>query len=244
MLSSKDYMPLIVAYRNGALIKLVDVANVVADAENVKEAAWMDTTPAVIVNVQRRPGANIIAVVDRIKALMPRLKTSLPASLNVSIPSIAAPLSIVGTFGVMHMLGYSLNNLTLMALTISTGFVVDVAIVINENISRYREQGLSPYDAAVKGAVGIGFTVMSISISLIAVFIPILFMGDIVGRLFREFATTLAVTILMSAVVSLTLTPMMSANCYDIRPESERGWFYRKSEKAFEDTIAFLRPHA
>jgi multidrug efflux pump len=281
LLSSKDYMPLVVAYRNGAPVRLVDVANVVDDAENVKEAAWMNTTPAVIVNVQRQPGANIIAVVDRIKALMPRLQSSLPASVEVSIltdrtttirasvsdvqfelmltvvlvvmviflflrslaatviPSIAVPLSIVGTFGVMYLLGYSLNNLTLMALTISTGFVVDDAIVMIENISRYIEEGDSPLEAALKGSEQIGFTIVSLTVSLIAVLIPLLFMGDIVGRLFREFAVTLAVTILVSAIVSLTLTPMMCAKLLHHRAESEQGWFYRKSEKAFQDTIAF-----
>ncbi len=281
LLSSKDYMPLIVAYRNGAPVRLLDLANVVDDAENVKQAAWMNTTPAVIVNVQRQPGANIIAVVDRIKALMPRLQSSLPVSVNVSIltdrtttirasvsdvqfslmltvalvvmviflflrslaatiiPSIAVPLSIVGTFGVMYLLGYSLNNLTLMALTISTGFVVDDAIVMIENISRYIEEGESPLEAALKGSEQIGFTIVSLTVSLIAVLIPLLFMGDIVGRLFREFAITLAVTILMSAVVSLTLTPMMCAKLLHHTPESEQGWFYRKSEKVFQDTIAF-----
>jgi multidrug efflux pump len=281
LLSSKDYIPLIVAYRNGAPVRLIDVANVVDDAENVKQAAWMNTTPAVILNVQRQPGANIIAVVDRIKALMPRLQSSLPASVNVAIltdrtttirasvsdvqfslmltialvvmviflflrslaatviPSIAVPLSIVGTFGVMYLLGYSLNNLTLMALTISTGFVVDDAIVMIENISRYIEEGEAPLTAALKGSEQIGFTIVSLTVSLIAVLIPLLFMGDIVGRLFREFAVTLSVTILMSAVVSLTLTPMMCAKLLHHRPESEQGWFYRRSEKAFQDTIAF-----
>ena len=281
LLTSKDYMPLIVAYRDSAPVRLIDVANVVDDAENVKQAAWMNTTPAVILNVQRQPGANIIAVVDRIKALMPRLQSSLPASVNVSIltdrtttirasvsdvqfslmltvalvvmviflflrslaatiiPSIAVPLSIVGTFGVMYLLGYSLNNLTLMALTISTGFVVDDAIVMIENISRFIEEGESPLEAALKGSEQIGFTIVSLTVSLIAVLIPLLFMGDIVGRLFREFAITLSVTILMSAVVSLTLTPMMCAKLLHHTPESEQGWFYRKSEKVFEDTIAF-----
>ena len=219
----------------------------------MKQAAWVNTTPAVIVNIQRQPGANIISVADHVKQLLPMLRSSLPSSVNVQIltdrtqtirasvkdvlfelmltiglvmmvvflflrnlratliPSVAVPLSIVGTFGVMYLLGYSLNNLTLMALTISTGFVVDDAIVMIENIDRYLEQGESPLQAALKGAGQIGFTIVSLTVSLIAVLIPLLFMGDIVGRLFREFAVTLAVTILVSALVSLTLTPMMSA---------------------------------
>jgi multidrug efflux pump len=281
LLAAKDYMPLIVAYHNGAPVKLSDVANAVDDAENVKAAAWMNLTPAVIVNVQRQPGANIIAVVDRIKALMPRLQASLPSSVKVEIltdrtttirasvqdvefelmltvalvvmviflflrslsatiiPSIAVPLSLIGTFGVMYLLGYSLDNLSLMALTISTGFVVDDAIVMIENISRFIEEGEKPLAAALKGAEQIGFTILSLTVSLIAVLIPLLFMGDIVGRLFREFAVTLAVTILMSAVVSLTLTPMMSAKLLKHTPKDQQTWFYRKSEKVFEDTIAF-----
>jgi multidrug efflux pump len=281
LLTAKDYMPLVVAYHNGAPVKLSDVANVIDDAENVKAAAWMNLTPAVIVNVQRQPGANIIAVVDRIKALMPRLQASLPSSVKVEIltdrtttirasvkdvqfelmltvalvvmviflflrslsatiiPSIAVPLSIIGTFGVMYLLGYSLDNLSLMALTISTGFVVDDAIVMIENISRFIEEGVAPLEAALKGAEQIGFTILSLTISLIAVLIPLLFMGDIVGRLFREFAVTLAVTILMSAVVSLTLTPMMCAKLLRHTPEDQQTWFYRKSEQVFKDTIAF-----
>jgi multidrug efflux pump len=280
LLTAKDYLPLIVAYHNGAPVKLSDVAGAIDDAENVKAAAWMNTTPAVILNVQRQPGANIIAVVDRIKALMPRLQASLPSSVKVEIltdrtttirasvadvqfelmltvalvvmviflflrslsatiiPSIAVPLSLIGTFGVMYLLGYSLDNLSLMALTISTGFVVDDAIVMIENISRFIEEGDAPLQAALKGAEQIGFTILSLTISLIAVLIPLLFMGDIVGRLFREFAVTLAVTILMSAVVSLTLTPMMCAKLLRHRPKSEQSWFYRRSEKVFEDTIA------
>jgi len=280
LLTAKDYLPLIVAYHNGAPVKLSDVAGAIDDAENVKAAAWMNNTPAVILNVQRQPGANIIAVVDRIKALMPRLQASLPSSVKVEIltdrtttirasvadvqfelmltvalvvmviflflrslsatiiPSIAVPLSLIGTFGVMYLLGYSLDNLSLMALTISTGFVVDDAIVMIENISRFIEEGDAPLQAALKGAEQIGFTILSLTISLIAVLIPLLFMGDIVGRLFREFAVTLAVTILMSAVVSLTLTPMMCAKLLRHRPKSEQSWFYRRSEKVFEDTIA------
>jgi multidrug efflux pump len=281
LLTSTDYKPLIVAYRNGAPIKLSDVATVIDSAENVKEAAWMNLTPAVILNIQRQPGGNIIAVVDRVRALLPRLQASLPASVQVAvltdrtttirasvadvqfelmltvflvvmviflflrsiaatiIPSVAVPLSIIGTFGVMYLLGYSLNNLTLMALTISTGFVVDDAIVMIENISRYIEEGEAPLEAALKGSEQIGFTIVSLTVSLIAVLIPLLFMGDIVGRLFREFAVTLAVTILVSAVVSLTLTPMMSSKLLHHTPSNQQTWFYRKSEKIFNDTIAF-----
>jgi multidrug efflux pump len=281
LLTAKDYGPLIVAYQNGAPVRLSDVARVSDGAENLKEAAWMNLTPAVIMNVQRQPGANIIEVVDRIKKLMPQLQAGLPSSVNVSIltdrtttirasvsdvqfelmltvalvvmviflflrniaatiiPSIAVPLSIVGTFGVMYLLGYSLNNLTLMALTISTGFVVDDAIVMIENISRFIEEGQPPMQAALNGSKQIGFTIVSLTVSLIAVLIPLLFMGDIVGRLFREFAITLAVTILVSAVVSLTLTPMMCARLLRHKPRSEQNRLYRKSEQIFEDTIAF-----
>jgi multidrug efflux pump len=280
LLSSAEYRPLIVTYHNGAPVRLSDVARVVDEPENVDEAAWMNTTPAVILNVQRQPGANIITVVDSIKALLPQLQASLPPSVNVSvltdrtttirasvsdvqfelmltialvvmvmflflrdlaatvIPSIAVPLSLIGTFGVMYLLGYSLNNLTLMALTISTGFVVDDAIVMIENISRYIEDGQSPLAAALNGSKQIGFTILSLTLSLIAVLIPLLFMGDIVGRLFREFAITLAVTILVSAVVSLTLTPMMCAKLLRYRTESEQGRFYVATERMFNSTIA------
>src|SRR3989454_4771599 len=281
LVSSDGYRPLIIAYRNGAPVRLTDVANVIDGAENVKQAAWANDQPAVIVNIQRQPGANIIAVVDRVKKLLPQLQASLPAAVNVQvltdrtttirasvadveltlgitiglvvvviflflrslaatlIPSVAVPLSIVGTFGVMYVVGYSLNNLSLMALTISTGFVVDDAIVMIENISRYVEQGDSPLQAALKGSEQIGFTILSLTVSLIAVLIPLLFMGDIVGRLFREFAVTLAVTILVSAVVSLTLTPMMCAKLLRHQKESEQGWFYRSSERWFNSIIAF-----
>jgi multidrug efflux pump len=280
LLSSDDYKPLIVAYRNGAPVKLTDIADVIDDVENVRQAAWMNETPAVIMNIQRQPGANIIQVVDRIKSLLPRLTDSLPKSIDVKIltdrtntirasvadvqfelmltiglvvmviflflrnlaatiiPAVAVPLSLVGTFGVMYMLGYSLNNLTLMALTISTGFVVDDAIVMIENIHRYIEEGEPPLRAALKGAEQIGFTIISLTISLIAVLIPLLFMGDIVGRLFREFAVTLAVTILVSAVVSLTLTPMMSARLLKHKSPEQQGRMYRASERAFEAVIA------
>ena len=280
LLSSDDYRPLIVAYRNGAPVKLTQVADVIDDVENVRQAAWMNDVPAVIMNIQRQPGANIIQVVDRIKVLLPVLTATLPTSIQVGIltdrtntirasvedvqfelcltvalvvmviflflrnlsatviPSVAVPLSLVGTFGVMYLLGYSLNNLTLMALTISTGFVVDDAIVMIENIVRYIEQGEPPMRAALRGAEQIGFTIISLTISLIAVLIPLLFMGDIVGRLFREFAITLAVTILVSAVVSLTLTPMMCSRLLKYRPEATQGRLYRLSERGFEAVIA------
>jgi multidrug efflux pump len=280
LVSSDQYRPLIVGYNNGAPVRLSDVARVTDSVENVRQAAWMNDAPAVIVNIQRQPGANIISVVDRIKALLPQLQTALPASVQVTvltdrtttirasvadvefelmltialvvmviflflrtlsatvIPSVAVPLSLVGTFGAMYLLGYSLNNLTLMALTISTGFVVDDAIVMIENIARYIEAGMAPLDAALRGSAQIGFTILSLTVSLIAVLIPLLFMGDIVGRLFREFAVTLSVTILVSAFVSLTLTPMMCARLLRRRPAAEQGAFYRKSEAAFEGVIA------
>ena len=277
--TSAQFRSVVIAYRNGAPVVLSDVAQVVDSAENVKQAAWMNTTPAVIVNIQRQPGANIIQVVDRIQKLLPYLRTNLPASVQISIltdrtitirasvkdvefellltvalvvmviflflrslsatiiPSIAVPLSLVGTFGVMYLAGYSLNNLTLMALTISTGFVVDDAIVMIENIARFIEEGDKPLEAALKGAEQIGFTIISLTISLIAVLIPLLFMGDIVGRLFREFAVTLAVTILVSAAVSLTLTPMMSARLLKHTPRDEQGKFFRWSEDMFDRII-------
>jgi multidrug efflux pump len=280
LLSSDQYRPLIIAYRNGAPIRLSDVATVVDGVENVKQAAWMNRQPAVILNVQRQPGANVILVADRVKALLPQLRSLLPPSVQVSIltdrtntirasvrdvqfelmltialvvmviflflrtlsatviPSVAVPLSLVGTFGVMYLLGYSLNNLTLMALTISTGFVVDDAIVMIENIMRYIEEGVPPLEAALKGSEQIGFTIISLTVSLIAVLIPLLFMGDIVGRLFREFAVTLGVTILVSAVVSLTLTPMMCARLLHHRTSREQGRLYRASEAAFDRVIA------
>jgi multidrug efflux pump len=280
LLSSDDYKPVIVAYRNGAAVRASDVATIVDAAENSQQAAWMDRQPAVIVNIQRQPGANIIAVVDRIQKLLPQLQTSLPASVQVRvltdrtvtirasvkdveyelmltvalvvlviflflrnlaatiIPSFAVPLSIVGTFAVMYLLGYSLNNLTLMALTISTGFVVDDAIVMIENISRFIEAGDSPMRAALKGSEQIGFTIMSLTVSLIAVLIPLLFMSDVVGRLFREFAITLAVTILVSAVVSLTLTPMMCSRILKDK-SAKQSRFYHASEKVFNSIIAW-----
>src|SRR6267143_993262 len=281
LISSDSYRPLVIAYRNGAPVRLSDVATVIDGVENVKQAAWANRDPAVILNIQRQPGANIIAVVDRVKNLLPALQAALPAAVQVDIltdrtttirasvndvqftlvltialvvmviflflrsiratiiPSVAVPLSLIGTFGVMYLLGYSLNNLSLMALTISTGFVVDDAIVMIENISRYIEEGESPLQAALKGSEQIGFTIVSLTVSLIAVLIPLLFMGDIVGRLFREFAVTLAVTILVSAFVSLTLTPMMCAKLLRQHKKQEEGWFYRKSENAFNSVIAF-----
>jgi multidrug efflux pump len=279
LLTSADFRSVVVAYRNGAPVVLSDVANVVDGAENVDQAAWMNNTPAVILNIQRQPGANIIQVVDRIKKLLPVLQTNLPAAVHVSIlndrtttirasvkdvefelmltvglvvmviflflrslsatiiPSVAVPLSIIGTFAVMYLAGYSLDNLSLMALTISTGFVVDDAIVMIENIARFIEEGDKPLEAALKGAEQIGFTIISLTISLIAVLIPLLFMGDIVGRLFREFAVTLAVTILVSAAVSLTLTPMMSARLLRHTPPDKQGRFYRWSEHMFDRII-------
>ncbi len=281
LLSSEEYKPLIIAYRDGAPVHLSDIANVIDDAENVKQAAWMNDVPAVILNIQRQPGANIISVVDRVKALLPQLRASLPPAISVAIltdrtttirasvrdvefellltialvvmviflflrtlaatviPSVAVPLSLVGTFGVMYLLGYSLNNLTLMALTISTGFVVDDAIVMIENISRYIEEGMPPLEAALKGSEQIGFTILSLTVSLIAVLIPLLFMGDVVGRLFREFAVTLSVTILVSAFVSLTLTPMMCAKLLRHKKPSQQSRFYRISERMFERVIEF-----
>jgi multidrug efflux pump len=279
--ASADYKKLVVAYRNGGPVVLTEVANVVDGVENSRMAAWRNRNPAVILNIQRQPGANIIQVVDRIKKLLPTLSASMPASVDVRVltdrtttirasvrdvqfelaltvglvvaviflflrnlrativPGIAAPLSLVGTLGVMYLLGYSLNNLTLMALTISTGFVVDDAIVMIENIVRYIEEGETPFNAALKGAEQIGFTIVSLTLSLIAVLIPLLFMGDIVGRLFREFAVTLSVTILMSAVISLTLTPMMCSRLLRPSADEKPGWFARGSERVFDATLRF-----
>ncbi|HJU09959.1 MAG TPA: multidrug efflux RND transporter permease subunit [Candidatus Binataceae bacterium] len=283
LLEGAQYAPIVIAYRNGAPVRLSDVATIFDGVENTYQSAWMGQgstlTPAVIVNIQRQPGANVISVADKVKLLLDQLKKSLPAAVQVSIltdrtqtirasvkdvefelsltivlvvlviflflrnwratiiPSVAVPLSIVGTFAVMYLLGYSLNNLTLMALTISTGFVVDDAIVMIENIDRFLEAGDSPLDAALKGAGQIGFTIVSLTVSLIAVLIPLLFMGDIVGRLFREFAITLAVTILVSAVVSLTLTPMMSSRLLKTKGHEQEGRFYAWSERAYERVI-------
>jgi multidrug efflux pump len=276
----EEYKQVVVAYRNGAPIRLSTIANVLSDAENVRLKAWANKAPAVILNVQRQPGANVIETVDRIQQLLPSLQETLPSDIQVStltdrtttirasvrdvefelmlsvalvvmvififlrsvaatiIPSIAVPLSLVGTFGVMYLAGFSMNNLTLMALTIATGFVVDDAVVMIENISRYIEEGESPLEAALKGSKQIGFTIISLTMSLIAVLIPLLFMGDIVGRLFREFAITLAVAILISAVVSLTLTPMMCAKLLRHRPQSQQNWFYRAAGGAIDNITA------
>ncbi len=278
--SADEYRNLIIAYKDGAAIRLSDVADVVDGAENVRLAAWANDKPAIILNVQRQPGANVIDVVDRVKKLLPQLQASLPSSVEVTlltdrtatirasvddvrfelllaivlvvmvifvflrnlpgtiIPSVAVPLSLVGTFGVMYLAGFSINNLTLMALTIATGFVVDDAIVMIENISRYIEAGMKPFEAALKGAEQIGFTIISLTFSLIAVLIPLLFMGDVVGRLFREFAITLAVAILISAVVSLSLTPMMCARLLKHTPPEREPMWARKTNALFEDVIA------
>jgi len=269
--SIQDYEQLIVAYENGAPLRLRDIADARHDAENIRQAAWMGTTPAILLNIQRQPGANVIEVVDRVKALLPSLKQALPVGVEVEvatdrtqtirdsidhvqyemilaiilvvlvtfvflrswtatfIPSVVVPLSLVGTFGIMYLAGFSINNLTLMALTIATGFVVDDAIVMIENIARHIEEGESALKAALKGASQIGFTLVSLTLSLIAVLIPLLFMSDVIGRLFREFAITLAVAILLSLAISLTLTPMMCARL--LRPESEMtyGRFQQKA---------------
>jgi multidrug efflux pump len=274
-----DYKNLIVAYRNGAPVRLDNVARVVDSAENVRLGAWANMKPAIILNVQRQPGANVIATVDAIKARLPELQASLPASLHLDvlsdrtagirasvehvqielvlavvlvvlvifaflhsvratvIASLAVPISLIGSFGAMYLLGYSLNNLSLMALTIATGFVVDDAIVMIENIARYIEEGEKPMPAALKGASQIGFTIISLTVSLIAVLIPLLFMGDVVGRLFREFAVTLAITILISAVVSLTLVPMMSARWLRSHAEEPPNRFARRTQDFFDRVV-------
>ncbi len=280
LLSSKEYRPLIIAYKDGRPVRLSDVATVTDGAEDVRQAAWVDGKPAIILNIQRQPGANVIAVVDRIKAILPSLRASLPAAVNLDvlsdrtttirasiedvqielalavalvvgvififlrdgratlIPAVAVPLSLVGTFGVMYLLGYGLNNLTLMALTISTGFVVDDAIVMIENVARHVEGGATPLEAALAGAGQIGFTILSLTVSLVAVLIPLLFMGDVVGRLFREFAMTLGVAILLSALVSLTLTPMMCARMLGHGGLGGSGRFFRATQGLFDRAIA------
>lgn len=281
LVAAADYQRLIIAYRNGGAIRVSDVAQVVDSAENIKLGAWSGLKPAIILNVQRQPGANVIATVDAIKARLPELQAGLPTALKVDvlsdrttgirasvlhveielvlavllvvlvifaflhslratvIASLAVPISLIGTCGAMYLLGYSLNNLSLMALTIATGFVVDDAIVMIENISRYIEEGEAPMAAALKGATQIGFTIISLTVSLIAVLIPLLFMGDVVGRLFREFAVTLAITILISAVVSLTLVPMMSARWLTRHPEGEAegGRFGQSMQRFFDKVI-------
>jgi multidrug efflux pump len=278
--SADEYNDLVIAYRNGAPVHLRDVARAVQGPENTKLAGWMNTTKAVIVNVQRQPGANVIAVVDSVTALLPALRAALPEAVDVAvltdrtttirasvadvefelglavvlvvlviflflrslsatlIPSLSVPLSLVGTLAVMYLAGFSLNNLSLMALTISTGFVVDDAIVMIENVSRYIEAGDTPLQAALKGSEQIGFTIISLTISLIAVLIPLLFMADVVGRLFREFAITLAVTIVISAIVSLTLVPMLCAKVLRHVPEEEMSWFMRRTQQGFDWIIA------
>jgi multidrug efflux pump len=281
LLTSDAYKSVVVAYRQGAPVMLSDVARVVDGVENDKLAAWQNRTPAVLLNIQRQPGANTIAVVDSIKKLLPQLESTLPRAIHMQvvvdrttsirasvsdvefelllaialvvmviflflrslaatlIPSVAVPLSLIGTFGVMYLAGFSLNNLVMMALTISTGFVVDDAIVMIENISRYIEEGEKPLQAALKGAEQIGFTILSLTVSLIAVLIPLLFMGDIAGRLFRQFAVTLAVTIVISAFISLTLTPMMSARLLHFTPQEKQGRFYHASGRVLQKVIDF-----
>ncbi len=277
--SADEYRNLIIAYKAGRAIRLSDVATAVDDAENVRLAAWANDSSAMLVNIQRQPGSNVIEVVDRVNKLLPQLRASLPGAVEVSllsdrtttirasvrdvkielfiaialvvmviflflrnvaataIPSVAVPLSLVGTFGVMYLAGFSINNLTLMAMTIATGFVVDDAIVVIENIARYIEEGDTPLEAALKGSEQIGFTIISLTVSLIAVLIPLLFMGEVVGRLFREFAITLAVAILISALVSLTLTPMMCARFLKHVPEDQQGKFFRSSGAFFDRVI-------
>ena len=279
ILSADGYRNLIIAYHNGSPVRLSDVASMVDGAQNTKLAAWMNSEPAVILNIQRQPGANVIEVVDNIKALLPQLQAALPAAIDVSvlsdrtvtirasvedvefelmlavllvvlvifvflrsaratiIPSLSVPLSLVGTFGVMYLMGFSLNNLSLMALTISSGFVVDDAIVVIENIARYIEEGHSPLEAALRGSEQIGFTIISLTISLIAVLIPLLFMGDVVGRLFREFAITLAVTILISAVVSLTLVPMACAKLLKAAADERENALQRLTREWFDRLV-------
>ncbi len=277
---ASDYNSLVVAYKNGAPVRLSDVGQVVDGAQNDKLGAWMNQTPAIILNIQRQPGANVISVVEGIKALLPQLQASLPAAIDVTvltdrtvtirasvqdvefeltlaiilvvmvifvflrnaratlIPSLSVPLSLVGTLGAMYLFGFSLNNLSLMALTVATGFVVDDAIVVIENISRYLEEGETPLQAALHGSEQIGFTIISLTVSLIAVLIPLLFMGDVVGRLFREFAITLSVTILISAVVSLTLVPMACAKLLKPATEERENAFQRMSREFFDNVIA------
>jgi multidrug efflux pump len=273
ILKAVDYQPLVIAYRNGSAVRISDVGEAVDSVEDLRQAGYLDSQPAVLLIVFRQPGANIIQTVDRIRAALPQLESAIPRAIKMTvamdqtvtirasvtdvevtlmisvalvilvvffflrnirttfIPSVAVPVSLIGTFGVMYLLGYSLDNLSLMALTISTGFVVDDAIVVIENITRYLEKGMKPFAAALKGAQEIGFTVLTISFSLIAVFIPLLLMGGIVGRLFREFAITLSVAILVSMVISLTATPMMCAHL--LKEQQTHGWFYRTSERFF-----------
>jgi multidrug efflux pump len=278
--NADGYKSLVIAYKNGSPVRLSDVGDVIDGAQNDKLGAWMNEKPAIILNIQRQPGANVISVVDGIKALLPQLQASLPSAIDLSvltdrtvtirasvqdveyeltlavilvvlvifvflrsaratlIPSLSVPLSLVGTLGAMYLFGFSLNNLSLMALTIATGFVVDDAIVVIENISRYLEEGETPLQAALHGSQQIGFTIISLTVSLIAVLIPLLFMGDVVGRLFREFAITLSVTILISALVSLTLVPMACAKLLRPETESHENAFQRYSREGFDRIIA------
>jgi multidrug efflux pump len=278
--TAEEYGNLILTYQNGAALRLRDIAHIEQAAENIYQSAWANRSPAIVISVQRQPGANVISVVDAIKAQLPTLQAALPDGVKVQIlsdrtqtirasvsdvqfelmlsialvvmvtflflrnvaatliPSIAVPLSLVGTFGVMYLAGFSLNNLSLMALTIATGFVIDDAIVVVENISRRLEQGETPVQAALNGSAQIGFTIISLTFSLIAVLIPLLFMGDVVGRLFREFAITLAVSILVSMVVSLTLTPMLCASLLRHIPQERQSRFYRKGGQVFDRLIA------
>ena len=281
ILSAEEYKPIVVAYRHGSPVRLGDIGNVVDNVENVRLAGWVGDKPSVILDIQRQPGANIIETADRVKALLPRLRASIPPSVQVNvltdrtqtirasvhdvqftmmltiglvvlvififlrkfwatvIPSVALPLAIIGTFGVMKLVGFTLDNLSLMALTISTGFVVDDAIVMIENIVRFIEMGDPPLEAALKGAKQIGFTVISLSVSLIAVFIPLLFMTGIVGRLFREFAITMSVAVVWSAIVSLTLTPMMCSRLLKAEKDEPHGRFYNATERMFKAMLDF-----
>lgn len=278
--NAAQYAEVVVAYRNGAPVRVKDIATVVDGPENTRLAAWSDRTPAILLNIQRQPGANVIATVDSVRTLLPRLLADLPAGMDVAvitdrtttirasvadvefelilsvvlvvaviflflrtlpatlIPSLSVPLSLIGTFGVMYLLGFSLDNLSLMALTISTGFVVDDAIVMIENIARYVERGDSPMQAALRGSEQIGFTIISLTVSLIAVLIPLLFMQEVVGRLFHEFALTLAITIIISAIVSLTLVPMLCARLIRRKPAAERGWFDLRAERVIDGMIS------
>jgi multidrug efflux pump len=288
--SADEYRKIVIAFKSGAPVLLSDVADVVEDAENVRLAAWMNDSPAIIMNIQRQPGANVIEVVDRVKKLLPQLQATLPAGVDLAvltdrtvtirasvrdvqielliavalvvmviflflrtaagtlIPSVAVPLSLVGTFSVMYLAGFSVNNLTLMALTIATGFVVDDAIVMIENIARHMEGSpgnppLPPMEAALKGAGEIGFTIISLTASLIAVLIPLLFMGDVVGRLFREFSITLAVAILISALVSLTLTPMLSARLLRLSPEKKKSDWFDRLVQGYSKALEYVLDH-
>ncbi|MCW2274408.1 multidrug efflux RND transporter permease subunit [Rhodoblastus acidophilus] len=278
--NAAQYAEVVVAYRNGAPVRVKDIATVVDGPENTRLAAWADRTPAILLNIQRQPGANVIATVDSVRKLLPQLLSDLPAGMDVAvltdrtttirasvadvefelilavilvvaviflflrtlpatlIPSLSVPLSLIGTFGIMYLLGFSLDNLSLMALTISTGFVVDDAIVMIENIARYVERGDSPMQAALRGSAQIGFTIISLTVSLIAVLIPLLFMQEVVGRLFHEFALTLAITIIISAIVSLTLVPMLCARLIKRKPDSERGWFDLGAERVINGMIS------